>query len=84
MQKESGTFDRYLWAFVGGRPVQHNLSASAQIPVRTPAADALSADLRLRGFKFVGPTICYAFMQAAGLVNDHTVECFRWQELARA
>lgn len=77
VQAEFGTFDRYLWTFVGGRPVQHDLSSSTQIPVHTAESDALSADLKKRGFKFVGTTICYAFMQATGMVNDHLVSCPR-------
>jgi DNA-3-methyladenine glycosylase I len=83
VQAEFGTFDRYLWPFVGGRPIQHNLSASTQIPARTPEADALSADLKQRGFKFVGPTICYAFMQATGMVNDHLISCPRHKVCAK-
>ncbi len=77
VQAEFGSFDRYLWPFVGGRPIQHNLKSSAQIPVSTPESDALSRDLKQRGFKFVGTTICYAFMQATGMVNDHLVSCPR-------
>jgi DNA-3-methyladenine glycosylase I len=83
VQAEFGTFDRYLWPFVGGRPIQHNLSAASQIPARTPEADALSADLKQRGFKFVGPTICYAFMQATGMVNDHLISCPRHKVCAK-
>ena len=74
-QAEFDTFDRYLWSFVGGRPIQHNLTSRAKIPVSTPESDALSKDLKKRGFKFVGTTICYAFMQATGMVNDHLVTC---------
>jgi len=74
-QAEFGSFDRYLWSFVGGYPIQHNLTARAKIPVSTPESDALSKDLKKRGFKFVGTTICYAFMQATGMVNDHLVTC---------
>ena len=77
VQEECGSFDRYLWPFVGGKPLQHRLTAPSQIPVRTPESDALSKDLLKRGFKFVGTTICYAFMQATGLVNDHLVSCPR-------
>ncbi len=83
VQAEFGAFDRYLWPFVGGRPIQHNLSAPAQIPVSMPESDALSADLKQRGFKFVGPTICYAFMQATGMVNDHLVSCPRHRACAK-
>jgi DNA-3-methyladenine glycosylase I len=77
VQAEFGSFDRYLWSFVGGRPIQNRWTASAQVPARTKESDALSADLQRRGFKFVGSTICYAFMQATGLVNDHLVSCPR-------
>ena len=77
IQGEFGTFDRYLWRFVDGRPLQTNLTAARLIPVRTAESDALSADLKKRGFKFVGTTICYAFMQATGMVNDHLVSCPR-------
>ncbi len=83
VQEEFGSFDRYLWPFAGGRPIQHALSAPAQIPVSTPESAALSRDLRQRGFKFVGPTICYAFMQATGMVNDHLVSCPRHALCAR-
>ena len=83
VQAEFGSFDRYLWPFVGGRPLQHNLKSSAQIPVSTPESDALSRDLKQRGFKFVGTTICYAFMQANGMVNDHLVSCPRHKVCAR-
>jgi DNA-3-methyladenine glycosylase I len=76
VQKEFGSFDRYLWQFVGGKPIQ-NRRKGRDIPVRTPEADALSQDLQKRGFRFVGPTICYAFMQAVGMVNDHLVTCDR-------
>ena len=82
-QAEFDTFDRYLWSFVGGRPIQHKLKSSSQIPVSTPASDALSRDLKQRGFKFVGTTICYAFMQATGMVNDHLVSCPRHKVCAR-
>ena len=81
VQKEFGSFDSYLWRFVGGQPLQNARKSMGEIPARTPEADALSRDLLKRGFKFVGPTICYAFMQAVGMVNDHTVECFRHAEL---
>ena len=77
VQAEFGSFDRYLWRFVDNRPVQHNLRTSAQIPVSTRESDALSTDLKQRGFKFVGTTICYAYLQATGLVNDHLVSCPR-------
>jgi DNA-3-methyladenine glycosylase I len=82
VQKEFGSFDRYLWEFVGGRPRVNRWRRLDQIPARTPEAEALSRDLRRRGFRFVGPTICYAFMQAVGLVNDHLVQCFRHEQLS--
>ena len=81
VQKEYGTFDRYIWQFVGGRTLENAWRSLAQVPARTPEADRMSKDLLRRGFKFVGPTICYAFMQAVGLVNDHLVLCFRYREL---
>ena len=80
---EFGRFDTYLWAFVSGRPIQSNLTRSSQIPVRTAVSDALSKDLKKRGFKFVGTTICYAFMQATGMVNDHLVSCPRHAACAK-
>jgi len=76
-RKEFGTFDRYLWNFVGGKPKQNRWRKMAQLPARTAESDAMSRDLLRRGFKFVGPTICYAFMQAVGMVNDHLVTCPR-------
>lgn len=82
VQKEYGSFDAYLWPFVGGRPIQNRRGALADVPPRTPESDALSQDLLQRGFKFVGSTICYAFMQAVGMVNDHTVDCFRQKQCA--
>jgi DNA-3-methyladenine glycosylase I len=81
VQKEYGSFDRYVWQFVGGRTIENAWQSLAQVPARTPEADQMSKDLLRRGFKFVGPTICYAFMQAVGLVNDHLVSCFRYREL---
>jgi DNA-3-methyladenine glycosylase I len=83
VQAEFGTFDRYIWSFVGGRPVQHNLTSRAKIPVCTPESDAMSKDLKKRGFKFVGTTICYAYMQATGMVNDHLVTCPRHAACAK-
>ncbi len=83
VQDEFGSFDAYLWRFVGGAPKQNAFQSLAEIPARTPESDALSADLKRRGFKFVGSTICYAFMQAVGMVNDHVVSCPRYAELAR-
>ncbi len=77
VQKEFGSFDRYIWGFVGGRPLVHVLRSLREMPATSPESDAMSRDLKARGFKFVGSTICYAFMQAAGMINDHTVDCFR-------
>ncbi len=82
VQREHGSFDAYLWPFVGGRPTVNRRRRLADLPARTPESDALSKDLAKRGFKFVGSTICYALMQAVGMVNDHTVDCFRYAELA--
>jgi DNA-3-methyladenine glycosylase I len=81
VQQEFGSFDAYIWQFVGGRPKQNRWSALAEIPAQTAESTAMSKDLRRRGFNFVGPTICYAFMQAVGLVNDHVVDCFRYAEV---
>ncbi len=81
VQKEFGTFYGYLWCFVGGKPIQSARRSLVEIPSATPESDALSKDLLKRGFKFVGSTICYAFMQAVGMVNDHTVDCFRHRQL---
>lgn len=83
VQKEIGSFDAYLWQFVGGQPIQNWRKSLKEIPARTPESDAMSKDLLKRGFKFVGSTICYAFMQAVGMVNDHTVDCFRHREIRR-
>lgn len=83
VQEEFGDFASYIWRFVGGRPRQNSWRARRQIPARTRESDAMSRDLGRRGFTFVGSTICYAFMQAAGLVNDHTVDCFRYAQLRR-
>ena len=81
VQKEFGSFDRYIWRFTGGQPLQNRWRRLEQVPARTPQSDAMSKDLTKRGFTFVGSTICYAFMQAVGLVNDHLVTCFRYREL---
>lgn len=83
VQKECGNFDRYVWSFVGGSPIVNQRRSMQEVPARTPESDALSKDLRQRGFKFVGSTIIYAFMQAAGLVNDHLVACPRHAVCAR-
>jgi DNA-3-methyladenine glycosylase I len=77
VQREFGTFDAYLWRFVNGRPLAGRWRNRREVPVRTAESDALSADLRRRGFRFVGSTICYAFMQAVGMVDDHAIDCFR-------
>lgn len=82
VQKEFGTFDRYIWQFVGGKPLV-NAWKLKQVPARTEQSDVMSKDLKWRGFTFVGSTICYAFMQAVGLVNDHAVSCFRYKELVK-
>ncbi|HET8578042.1 MAG TPA: DNA-3-methyladenine glycosylase I [Methylomirabilota bacterium] len=84
VQEEFGDFAAYIWRFVDSRPRQNVWRTRRQVPARTPESDAMSKDLGRRGFKFVGTTICYAFMQAAGLVNDHTVDCFRHAQLRRA
>ena len=83
VQREHGSFAAYLWSFVNGSPVQGRVTARRPPPAETPLSQALSRDLKRRGFGFVGPTICYAFMQAAGLVNDHARECFRRADVAR-
>ncbi len=81
VQKEFGTFDKYIWQFTGHKTIVNNFRSIKELPASTPESDAMSADLRKRGFKFVGSTICYAYMQAAGMVNDHIVSCYRRQEL---
>ena len=81
--REFGGFDPYIWQFTGGRPIRNAWKSGAEVPARTPESDAMSKDLSRRGFKFVGSTICYAFMQAAGMVNDHLVECFRHRPVSR-
>ena len=81
VQKDFGSFDNYIWQFVGGKPLKNSWQTIADIPAQSEASVAMSTDLKKRGFKFVGPTICYAFMQATGLVNDHTVDCFRYKEV---
>jgi len=82
IQKEFGSFDRYIWQFVGGQPVSNRWRYQKDVPVKSGQSDAMSADLKKRGFKFVGSTICYAFMQAVGMVNDHTLDCFRYRQIA--
>jgi len=83
VREEFGSFDRYLWQFVDGAPIQNRRRAMRDVPPRTSESDALSRDLKKRGFRFVGSNICYAFMQAVGMVNDHLVTCFRHAELSR-
>jgi len=81
VQREFGSFDTYIWQFVSGQPTRNAWKTLKQIPARTSQSEAMSKDLIKRGFRFVGPTICYAFMQAVGMVNDHVVSCFRYQEI---
>jgi DNA-3-methyladenine glycosylase I len=81
VQKDFGSFDRYVWQFVGGKPLLNARGSLTQLPARTAESDAMSKDLKKRGFTFVGSTICYAFMQAVGMVNDHVVTCFRYREV---
>ncbi len=83
VQQEFGSFDRYVWDFVGGKPIVNHWESMSELPAETELSKRLSKDLQKRGFKFVGPTIIYSFMQACGLVNDHTVECFRYGEIDR-
>ena len=82
-QKEFGTFDRYIWQFIGGHPRLNNRRSSRRLPARTPESDAMSKALKLRGFRFVGSTICYAFMQATGMVNDHARDCISRRPVRR-
>jgi DNA-3-methyladenine glycosylase I len=81
VQKEFGSFDAYIWQFVGGKPKKNRWRRLKDLPAKTAEAEAMSKDLKKRGFKFVGPTICYAFMQGVGMVNDHVVSCFRYDEI---
>lgn len=81
VQEEFGSFDSYVWSFVSGKPIRNKWESLSQIPAATPEARRMSADLVRRGFRFVGPTICYAFMQAVGMVNDHLVDCFRYSQI---
>jgi DNA-3-methyladenine glycosylase I len=84
VQKEFGSFDKYIWSFVAGKPIQNKPRTSADVPAKTEISDAMSKDLKKRGFTFVGSTICYAFMQATGMVNDHLVDCPRHAAVKRA
>jgi DNA-3-methyladenine glycosylase I len=81
VQKEFGTFDEYVWQVVGGKPIKHRFRSLSAIPTKTKESDRMSKDLQRRGFQFVGSTICYAFMQAVGMVNDHTTNCFRYNQV---
>jgi DNA-3-methyladenine glycosylase I len=83
LRRDGGNLDRHLWSFVGGTPMQNRWHSTREVPATTPEAAAMSRDLVRRGFRFVGPTICYALMQATGMVNDHTADCFRHRQLAR-
>lgn len=83
VQKEFGSFNTYVWEFIGGKPKINKIASMKQLPASTPESEAMSKDLLKRGFRFVGPTICYAFMQAVGMVNDHNTSCFRYPELAK-
>ena len=84
IQKEYGTFDKYIWQFVNHKPKVNKFKSISEIPATSPESDAMSKDLKNRGFKFCGSTICYAFMQAAGIVNDHTTDCFRYKEVMKS
>ncbi|MFK8009669.1 MAG: DNA-3-methyladenine glycosylase I [Saprospiraceae bacterium] len=81
VQKEFGSFDKYIWQFVGGKPIKNKFEKMSDVPATTPESDAMSKDLKKRGFKFVGSTICYAFMQACGMVNDHITSCHKWKSV---
>ena len=83
VQKEFGSFDAYIWQFVGGKPIHNSWKSMSELPAQTTESEAMSKDLKRRGFSFVGPTICYAHMQATGMVNDHVVSCFRYKEVER-
>jgi DNA-3-methyladenine glycosylase I len=83
VKKEFGTFDRYIWGFVGGRPIRNRLRTLKEMPARTPLSDGISKDLKERGFKFVGSTVVYAHMQATGMVNDHLMSCFRYRQVGK-
>jgi DNA-3-methyladenine glycosylase I len=84
VQKEFGSFDRYIWRFVGGKPVRNRFRSLSELPPRTELSDQISKDLKMRGFQFVGSTVVYAHMQATGMVNDHLVHCFRYHEVGKA
>ena len=80
VQKEFGSFDAYIWQFVGGKPIKNSWKTVSEVPVSTAESDAMSKDLKKRGFKFIGTTICYAYMQAMGMVNDHVLDCFCYKK----
>ena len=82
IREEFGTFDTFIWQFVGGKPKQNRWASSVLLPAKTAESDAMSKELKRRGFRFVGSTICYAFMQAVGMVNDHSTNCFRWRQVS--
>ena len=84
VQEEFGSFDAYQWGFVEGKPTRNAWKSLREVPASTPVSEAMSRDLKRRGFRFVGSTICYAHMQAVGMVNDHTVDCFRWREVSQS
>ncbi len=84
IQEEFGTFAEYIWGFIGGKPIRNRFRSIKELPALTPLAESLARDLKLRGFKFLGPTVIYAHMQATGMVNDHMVDCFRYQEVREA
>lgn len=83
IKKQYGSFDDYIWQFVGGKSIQNHWQQFKQIPVKTSESEQMSKSLKQKGFKFVGPTICYAYMQAVGMVNDHTIDCFRYQQIKK-
>jgi DNA-3-methyladenine glycosylase I len=83
VQEEFGSFDAYIWGYVGGKPIRNNRQTMSELPAKTELSETISKDLKKRGFSFVGPTIIYAFMQAVGMVNDHTADCFRYQEIGQ-
>lgn len=83
IQKEYGSFDHYIWSFVGGKPMNNRWKSQSEIPSSTEESEQMSKDLKKKGFKFVGPTTCYAYMQAVGMVNDHVLSCFRYQEVRK-
>jgi DNA-3-methyladenine glycosylase I len=81
IQEEFGSFDKYIWSFVGGKPIKNRFTSFSEMPSKTEISEAMGKDLKKRGFKFVGPVICYSFMQAVGMVNDHLTHCFRYDEI---